>query len=101
MLIENNLITGAGEGPGYAVKLEGYATQHITLRNNQIENGIFVGTTDGITISENVIFGAKPAITVDLHAGSFQTRIQRNSLVARDGALVVRLWLAPHPPDIE
>lgn len=89
LLIENNLITGAGEGPGYAVKLEGYATQHLTLRNNQIENGVYLNTTDGIVISENVIFGWKPAITLDLHPGAFQTRIMRNSLVARDGALII------------
>lgn len=90
LIIENNLISGFGAGgPGYAIRLEGIGTQHLTIRNNQLINGVYVASADGVTIEECLIWGEKPGVTLDLIPGAFQTRILRNAIVARDGALRV------------
>lgn len=89
LIIENNLISGSGPGSGYAIRLEGIGTHHLTIRNNQLINGVYVATADGVTIEECLIWGEKPGVTLDLIPGAFQTRILRNAIVARDGALRV------------
>jgi len=90
LIIENNLISGSGaSGPGYAIRLEGIGTHHLTVRNNQLINGVYVASADGVTIEECLIWGEKPGVTLDLIPGAFQTRILRNAIVTRDGALRV------------
>jgi len=89
LIIENNLISGSGPGPGYAIRLEGIGTHHLTIRNNQLINGVYVASADGVNVEECLIWGDKPGVTLDLIPGAFQTRILRNAIVARDGALRV------------
>jgi Pectate lyase superfamily protein len=87
MLIQNNLIGTLPASTGNAVRMEGIGTHFNTIRDCQIENGIYLAGADGMTVSGCLIFGFKVAVTVDVVAGAFQTRILDNGLVARDGAL--------------
>lgn len=90
MLIQNNTISVLPQSSGHAVHLEGLGTHFVTIRDCQIQNGIYLACADATIITGCLIFGLKPAITLDLIQGAFQTRIFNNGLVARDGALVVR-----------
>lgn len=89
LIIESCLLIGPSDGPGCALRVQGIGSHHLTIRNNQIMNGIYVSAADGVTIEECLIFGKKTGITLDLIPGAFQTRILRNAIVARDGALHV------------
>lgn len=91
-VIRNCVITTVDGTAGYAIKLDddiGYGTHLAHILECQIGNGIYHTAADGITIERCNIFGLKPAITLDLTAGAYQTRIINNTLVARDGALLV------------
>lgn len=87
LIIENNLISGTKSG--YAIRLEGIGTHHLTVRNNQLIGGVYIASADGVIVEECLIWGDKPGVTLDLIPGAFQTRIIRNAIVTRDGALRV------------
>lgn len=89
LVIDRNILSSSDEGQGYALLLEGIGTHHVVVSQNQIENGIKVHTADGITIEECLIFGLKTGIVIDVIEGAFLTRVIKNAIVSRDGAIKV------------
>lgn len=90
MLIENCVLTAHQNSRGHCIRFDGVGTHFNTVRDCQLENGVYLACADGMTISGCSIFGHRPAVTLDLIEGAFQTRIIGNGLVARDGALHIR-----------
>lgn len=72
---------------GYAIYLNGVGTHFCNIVENSIANGIYLACADNNRIMGNIIFGERTAITLDLVPGAFNTIIEGNGLVSRDGAL--------------
>jgi hypothetical protein len=90
MLIRNNVLATLPDSTGHCIRMEGLGTHFNTIEDCQIENGIHLACADGTIVTGCLIFGEKPAVTLDLFEGAFHTRILTNGLIARDGALHIR-----------
>ena len=90
MLIQNNVLATLPDSDGHCIRLEGPGTHFNTIKDCQIENGIFLNCADGTIITGCLVFGFKTGVTLDMIEGAFHTRIMANGIVSRDGALHIR-----------
>jgi hypothetical protein len=97
--ISNCIVYTLPGSAGHAIRVEGVGTHlNNTIRQCQIENGIYCAGADGLKIADNNIYGRKPGVTVAAINGSYKIKIVDNIIVARDGGV----WItAGQQVDIE